>query len=55
MGTIINKPIDDYIIDGDYNKDDYDELDSIVTKAIDNSNKELMEDESIEDDEELDY
>jgi len=55
LDTIINQLIEDGIIDGDYDEDEYDELDAIVSEAIDKFNTELMEDESIEADEELDY
>lgn len=55
LGTILDLLVEEDIIDGDYNVDEYDELETIVTEAIDKFNKELMEDDSIEDDEELDY
>ena len=55
LDTIINQLIEDDIIDGDYDEDEYDELETIVNEAIDKFNTELMEDETIEDDDEFDY
>lgn len=55
LGTILDLLVEEDIIDGDYDEDEYDELETIVTEAIDKFNKELMEDDSIEDDEEFDY
>ena len=55
LDTILDLLVEEDIIDDDYDGDEYDELETIVTEAIDKFNKELMEDDSIEDDEEFDY
>ena len=55
IGTIIDELIENYIIDGDFNEDEYDELESIINETINHFNTEIMEDESIEDDEEMDH
>lgn len=54
-GTIIDRLIDDYVIDGDYDEDDYDELETIINDAIEQFNNSILQDDDIDNAEEFDY
>lgn len=53
IGTIIDRLVEDYIIEGDYDGKDYDELETIIGKTMKQFNEEILKDEEIEDD--IDY
>ena len=55
IGTIIDRLVDDYIINDDYNGDDYEELEIIINDAINQFNNNILHDEDIDDEEDLDY
>jgi hypothetical protein len=54
-GTIIDRLIDDYVIDGDYDEDDYDELETIINDEIEQFNNSILQDDDIDNAEEFDY
>lgn len=54
-GTIIDRLIDDYVIDGDYDEDDYDELETIINDAIEQFNNSILQDDELDEDEDMDY
>ena len=55
IGTIIDRLVDDYIINDDYSGDDYEELEIIINDAINQFNNNILHDEDIDDEEDLDY
>ena len=55
IDVIIEKLVEDYVIDDDYDEDDYDELDSIINKSIEYFNDKIVNDEELDEDEDMDY
>jgi len=55
IDIIIEKLKDEYVIEETCEKSDYDELEEIIENAINDFNDSIINDESIEDDEELDF
>ena len=55
IDIIIEKLKDEYVIEETCEKSDYDEIEEIIENAINDFNDSIINDESIEDDEELDF
>ena len=55
VDVIIEKLVEDYIIDDISNEKDYDELETIINDCIKNFNEKIINDDELDEDEDMDY
>ncbi len=55
VDVIIEKLVEDYIIDDISNEKDYDELETIINNCIKNFNEKIINDDELDEDEDMDY
>ena len=55
VDIIIEKLVEDYIIDDISNEKDYDELETIINNCIKNFNEKIINDDELDEDEDMDY
>lgn len=55
VDVIIEKLVEDYIIDDISNEKDYDELEAIISNCIKNFNEKIINDKELDEDEDMDY
>jgi hypothetical protein len=55
VDVIIEKLVEDYIIDDISNEKDYDELETIINNCIKNFNEKIINDNELDEDEDMDY
>ena len=55
VDVIIEKLVEDYIIDDFSNEKDYDELETIINNCIKNFNEKIINDNELDEDEDMDY
>jgi hypothetical protein len=55
VDVIIEKLVEDYIIDDISNEKDYDELETIINDCIKNFNEKIINDNELDEDEDMDY
>lgn len=55
VDVIIEKLVEDYIIDDCSNEKDYDELETIINNCIKNFNEKIINDDELDEDEDMDY
>jgi len=55
VDVIIEKLVEDYIIDDTSNEKDYDELETIINSCIKNFNEKIINNDELDEDEDMDY
>jgi hypothetical protein len=55
VDAIIEKLVEDYIIDDISNEKDYDELETIINNCVKNFNEKIINDDELDEDEDMDY
>ena len=55
VDVIIEKLIENYVIDDVSNEEDYNELETIISSCIKNFNEKIINDDELDEDEDMDY